>query len=376
MRARPSAPLDNPPQLRPPIHVQSQVSTEPCRRPDGGSSLAARSVPSFTMRAFWDELETRGVSEDDLTRRSGVPKPKAGDFLSTISLADTHRVYQAAAELSEDPTIGLEVARTMGLRSFHLLGHIALASSTMRQTLAVVRLVDPRLADQLPILEEVAPDRFRLGNRALCADPSVGLQVEAQLRASLIYDRALQLVNGRASLIRVQLPFPEPQNADAYHQAFSGGVEFDADGTFVVFPRTGWYRRQSGSDPALLKRLVRLAQEQYSVADTEERWSVRVRNYLRAHEAPRLVDAAVLAERLGTSTRSLSRRLAEEDVRLSVLMDDVLYERARSLLESPNATAAGVASALGYAELSSFFRAFRRWSGGLTPREYRRRIDP
>jgi AraC-like DNA-binding protein len=49
------------------------------------------------------------------------------------------------------------------------------------------------------------------------------------------------------------------------------------------------------------------------------------------------------------------------------LLDEALYERAQELL-SGGASSAQVAEELGYAELSSFYRAFRRWSDGRTPR--------
>lgn len=79
-----------------------------------------------------------------------------------------------------------------------------------------------------------------------------------------------------------------------------------------------------------------------------------------------------MARQLGVSVRGLARRLAREGENLTSLLDEALYERAQALLRRPDATVAQVAEALGYAELSSFFRAFRRWSGGLTPSGFRR----
>jgi AraC-like DNA-binding protein len=125
----------------------------------------------------------------------------------------------------------------------------------------------------------------------------------------------------------------------------------------------------------LPKQLLQLAQDQYGTAqaDADSNWAQRVRNALRAHAVPRLIDPEILARQFRLSRRGLSRRLASEGVSLSTLIDEALYERACTLLRRPQATAKDVAAALGYAELSSFFRAFRRWSGGLTPQEYRQR---
>jgi AraC-like DNA-binding protein len=131
-------------------------------------------------------------------------------------------------------------------------------------------------------------------------------------------------------------------------------------------------RHRSGADPWLRDQLFKLAVDRYGTAKACTDWSGRVRRALRVHAAPRLVNLSALAEQCGMSRRGLSRRLAKEGVTVSELIDEVLFERARPLLRRPGATATQVAEALGYAELSSFLRAFRRWSGGLTPSAYRR----
>jgi AraC-like DNA-binding protein len=54
------------------------------------------------------------------------------------------------------------------------------------------------------------------------------------------------------------------------------------------------------------------------------------------------------------------------------LLDTMRYRAARTYLAQGDIAAAEVAYLLGFAEQSSFNRAFRRWAG-VTPTEYRRR---
>ena len=87
--------------------------------------------------------------------------------------------------------------------------------------------------------------------------------------------------------------------------------------------------------------------------------------------APTLLDCPTLAQSMDLSARALARRLAREGTTFTRVLDEICFERAHPMLRS-GTPAIEVASALGYAELSSFFRAFRRWTGGLTPSEFRR----
>lgn len=75
---------------------------------------------------------------------------------------------------------------------------------------------------------------------------------------------------------------------------------------------------------------------------------------------------------LRMSPRTLQRRLEDEGLRLSALIDDVRAQAARRHLEDPRIPLIDVAFRLGFSDLATFSRAFRRWTG-MPPGAYRRR---
>jgi AraC-like DNA-binding protein len=78
-----------------------------------------------------------------------------------------------------------------------------------------------------------------------------------------------------------------------------------------------------------------------------------------------------VARKLGTSRRSLQRRLADEDLTYAQVLDDVRSTMARAYLAQRDLSIAEVAYLLGFTEQSSFTRAFRRWTR-TSPGEFRR----
>jgi AraC-like DNA-binding protein len=283
-----------------------------------------------------------------------------------------HRLFEVGLTLTGDEALGLSVGRAMGATSFHLIGHIVLASATLPQAIKFAARAEPHLGMRAPRIEQLADGQLAFGIFPDEQNASLGARVEAEMTAVLLHDVALYFLDSKFARPSVHFAFATPSDLRAYRLTFPGELHFDARGTFVMFPGKALRRRRSGADPTLLQQLFRLAEDQYGGANDED-WASRVRRALRGQAAPRLMPAETLAQQLGVSTRALSRRLAHERVSLSALMDEVLYERAQALLRRPGATSAQVAAALGYAEHSSFFRAFRRWSGGLTPNAHRRR---
>lgn len=279
-------------------------------------------------------------------------------------------------ELTRDPHLGLSAGRAMGPPAFHLLGLIALACATLPEALATGARAYPGASVRFPLLESCGDGRTRFGMPAHDA-ASPGARCEAELAAVLLHDVLLHFLSPETPAPDIEFAFAAPPDLTPYRRAFSGNITFGADGTFVTFPDAALMTRRSGADALLKDQLLRLARQHYgSPTEEADSWSARVRLVLRAHRAPRLIDAEFVASQLELSARGLARRLARDGTSLSALMDAELFERAKSLLNRPGATAAQVASALGYAELSSFFRAFRRWSGGLTPSAFRRESEP
>jgi AraC-like DNA-binding protein len=57
---------------------------------------------------------------------------------------------------------------------------------------------------------------------------------------------------------------------------------------------------------------------------------------------------------------------------LSAALEDMRRTRAAKLLARPDISVSEVGVSVGYPEVSSFSRAFKRWTG-LPPREFRQR---
>lgn len=78
-----------------------------------------------------------------------------------------------------------------------------------------------------------------------------------------------------------------------------------------------------------------------------------------------------LASEMGMSSRTMRRRLADEGTSFQQLLDDCRMREAVLEFQSrPKASIADIALRLGYAEHSTFTRAFTRWAG-MPPQRFR-----
>jgi AraC-like DNA-binding protein len=82
-------------------------------------------------------------------------------------------------------------------------------------------------------------------------------------------------------------------------------------------------------------------------------------------------DIKLAAEAAGMSPRSLQRRLDQESLSYSRLIEQIRFDLAMTWLEDPDIQLNDLAFELGYTKPANFTRAFKRWVG-VSPSEFRR----
>lgn len=142
----------------------------------------------------------------------------------------------------------------------------------------------------------------------------------------------------------------------------------------MVIDADTWRASTHSADPFLHATLKRMA-SQLQIAQPDDSMLERaLRARLRVALAQGRADPARMAVLLGVSERTLQRRLAELGRSFSDVVEDFRREEAARLLATPGLPLVEVVSRLGYAEQTSFTRAFRRWTEavrrapGETPR--------
>ena len=73
---------------------------------------------------------------------------------------------------------------------------------------------------------------------------------------------------------------------------------------------------------------------------------------------------------MGVSIRTLQRRLSDNNLDYSVLLNKIRYQLALNYIKDTNLSVLQISEKVGYQETSSFSRAFKRWTA-VTPKEYR-----
>ena len=148
---------------------------------------------------------------------------------------------------------------------------------------------------------------------------------------------------------------------------------FDADEYSLSFKRIHLARRLPNANSSTVAMCEQLC------AQLIEKRRVRlgttttlIREYLTASASHALPSLATFARLTNTSERTLKRRLLQEGTSMRVIAAEYRAAAAAELVCNPALTLTMIAERLGYADLSSFSQAFKRWHG-VPPARFRRR---
>lgn len=178
------------------------------------------------------------------------------------------------------------------------------------------------------------------------------------------------LMGGELLLERVTVAAPPPGNWGGLRNNFPCPVEFNAERTQWIFLPGAAGRPLPLADRELSSLYSSRCDGLLGRAQADAPVTHRLATLLSTG-GEQFLSAGEAARRLALSERTLHRRLAEEGTRFSAMVDEARYRRARELLADRRMTIETIAFTVGFAEPSSFSRAFKRWSG-MGALEYRR----
>lgn len=163
---------------------------------------------------------------------------------------------------------------------------------------------------------------------------------------------------------------PAPANVAPLVEFFGCRPLFDAGEHALHFDAALLDRPGVAADPGLLAVLDRHASALLERVPSVHRLADRVRREIADDLRRGEVGVAAIARHLRMSTRTLQPTLAAEGTSFTAILDRVRHDAALAALRTPELSIAEIGFLLGFAELSSFYRAFKRWTGA-TPAEFR-----
>ncbi len=313
-----------------------------------------------------------GLDADAVLKRLGVsPQILADRHMRTPHGAQA-LFWQVLEEVSGDADIGLHLGEHMPVYTGQVLQYLYLSSATFGDGLNRVLNYQRLLSDATQATIEQDDDCA-----CIIVDSSDGLTGqlrhlnECLMLALITFFRYVTDDAFRPAAIWFKHPAPEPaQTGSTEHErVFACPVQFSQPENRLFFSRDLLDLPSSHAEPELLRLHEKLASEHVAKLERQDVVSRVYRVFGEILESGE-VSLECVADRLDIKARTLRSRLAEAGTSFNSLLADYRCTLAKRLLAATDETIDEIVYLTGFSEPSTFYRAFKRWTG-QTPVEYR-----
>lgn len=283
---------------------------------------------------------------------------------ATLTTLQYERLVHNALATSADPALGISVSRQMNFLSRNgFWGYAVMSCTTLGDALETafrywpltgslmrVEKTDTAQGAQVtltPAFAFVQGDvwRFAVEKFLFSTLASLGWMVERS-----------------AAFASVGLRYPAPAHAQRYHDALGCTVQFGAALDQVLIPHAALQWPLVTSQPQLADMCRERCTQALLRLRGNDAFVAAIQEYVWAH-IQRTPTLDMVAAHLGTTPRTLRRRLQERGSSFQRILDGVRETLARDYLHNTALSIDQIASLIGFSEPTTFRSTFKRWTG-------------
>lgn len=321
-----------------------------------------REKTSVDPVAFLKELK---LTEEELVGEQGL-----------IPMATFIMLMEEAAKYLNDPCLGLHYYEELDFRRHGVFGYALLNSKTLGDALALGKRYYCLFQQDTETLIERKGERISL-TYAITAKNLPHSRQDAEMTIMSLVALIRQMVDPLWRPDEVHFQHDAPADLSEHKRLLCDKLVFNAPHNRLYFAAAMLDAPFSNVDPQLNQSLTATLNQllQLRQLPSGDDWLKSIQDHIIDALSEGVPPIEAIAERLHMSQRTLQRKLAQHDLTYKELVEYVRRELAINYLKASDIAVQEIAFLLGYSELSTFNRAFKRWTGE-TPLEYRESRRP
>ena len=318
------------------------------------------SVFAQSVSSLWRQIEDYGIDPVALFTKHGACSGKMLDPNARYKFQKVDGIMAEAATLSGDPFFGLKEAEYLLPTHIGPLGFAWLASKNLHAALDRLHRFSRLISATSQVeLDEVGSDllvSFDVGS------PSKNAYQRDSANLALLTKMCRLIHSEDWHPTKVSIIHAEPEDTSYFYAYFRCPVEFSAKQNGLYVNKQEADAQLTGSNDQLAQLNDHIVVRYLASIDRDD-----IINQTKVAIMERLGEGGVtencVADTLFMSTRSLNRKLSAEDSSFKSLLMEIRTELADQYINDPTLTLTEISYMLGFSEVSSFSRAYRRWTG-------------
>jgi AraC-like DNA-binding protein len=269
-----------------------------------------------------------------------------------------------ALELTGDPCLGLHMGEKPDkYNAFGMLGMLAGSCRNLREALEMIVRYNETLTGVFKFLLDTSGKDlvFSFNPHPLWEETNLesARQAVDMLTSSLL--RSFHEACARKIYpLQIELRYPK-RFPEEYQRIFKAPVLFNRPSNCFVFSKDDLESKLINYDQSLFTAFNKLLEQKQDQMESRQTVAMQIRHLLLTRFHGQAAHIDIVASTLCMTTRTLQRKLSEENTSYRDICNQLRRELAAELMKAGKSSKRQVATLLGYSDASTFNKAFKSW---------------
>tara|TARA_R110002167_G_scaffold346700_4_gene557446 strand:+ start:1372 stop:2394 length:1023 start_codon:yes stop_codon:yes gene_type:complete len=316
------------------------------------NTTTAKTLISYLSNKNLDSLSIQKHLDFDI---SGFDSPD-----SNLPLSVYKALWALAVSHTNDPYLGLRLAQNPHNNEMGLVSHVFFNSQNLReglkQYIRYYSLINESITVQLKTQDDKAIVSYH------CSNPDYYCKQDIEHSLALSVTRIKEHISTDIALDEVHFEH-DCHNLKLYEDFFACPVYFKQKQSALIFKKKYLDYTFPKKSAHLFHFLTTHLESLLTRIKNNTTLSDKVSRLIEKSLSSGEFDAENISCSLHMSRHTLYRKLKAEGVSFHEILDKVRKNKALELLKKDQLALSEIAFLLGFSELSSFSRAFKKWTG-------------
>ena len=317
-------------------------------------------VNSSTAKILLSYLNNKGLKQADIEQMLNYELELLENLDANLPLSIYQSLWNIAIDYTQDPYLGLKLAQNPYNNEMSLVSHVFFNSPNLREGLKQYIRYYSLINESITV--QLCTDKGQAQVSYLCINKEAYCPQDIEHTLALSVTRIKENIHKDISLDEVHFEH-SCQNIKHYEKFFSCPVYCNQKQSSLIFKEKYLDYTFPKKSTHLSNFLTNHLEQLLSKLKKKESLSEQVKQIVEKSLSSGAFDAQHIASELHMSRPTLYRKLKSEGRAFHEIVDKVRKDKAMLLLDKNQHTLSEIAFLLGFSELSSFSRAFKKWTG-------------
>ena len=318
------------------------------------------SILAPALDIYWEILNSCGLDAASLFEEAEIDPALVRDSNARIPYEKIIFLMKNSVALTQDLGMWLRIEDYWHPSQLGALGYAWLASSSMRTALGRLQRYLRTASSAVELKYQEDEKEFTVTFAFKETDSARFGRDGSSVMIFLTLCRAN--CGKEFAPAKVSLAQPRPAKPDEFYERYRCPVEFDQAETTVTLDAPILDKPLSSSNPEMARLSDQVMIRYLADHDKNDIQNRVITQIIEQLPSGNISDTRI-AEALYMNTRTLQRRLKESGTSYTKLLSRVRNDLAMKYIREKNLTLTEISFLLGFSEMSSFSRAFKKWTG-------------